>query len=275
MNTWQVMQQVRFLLAARRWEGLPLAQPVFQQNSIVVSVLGDEPVMATLIPPTALIQPLASQTDPVHDEEPELVVQAMNVRLTVTVPGDYLGEYALLGGGRQSQTDSRGRGLLEVEEELMAAIAVLEADAGVVILNRAKGAAESEIDDENRYTAMRSYQFEVITTASRYYPPVRNFNAVDGAVSTFCDVSWDLAPLRWDTRGVRLLRVAGLTPTTNPVDPTASVILDGSTNPDPGVDSDRPGPGTFSYTIWTTWSETGAAANERFSAPMTATAVVT
>ena len=110
MNTWQVLQQIRFLLLQRKWEGLALAQDVFQNNSVVVSVLGDEPAMATLIPPTALIQPLSAQSDPLHDEEPDLLVQGMNLRLTTTVPGDYLGEYALLGGGRQAQTDSRGRG---------------------------------------------------------------------------------------------------------------------------------------------------------------------
>lgn len=275
MNTWQVLQQIKFLLLQRQWEGAALAPDVFQDNSVVVSVLGDEPAMATLIPPTALIQPLSAQSDPMHDEEPDLLMQAVNVRISTTVPGDFLGEYALLGGGRQSQTNSRGRGLLEIEEELFAAIKILEVNNGVLIYSRAKGAAESEINDENRYTALRSYQFELLTTAERFYAPVENFTAVDGAVSTFADISWGLPPARYDTRGVRLLRLAGATAPTTPNQIGATVVLDGSTNPDPGFDGDRPGPGTFSYSIWATYDEWSSGSNERFSDLRSATVVVT
>lgn len=275
MNTWQVLQQIKFLLLQRKWEGNALARDVFQDNSVVISTLGDEPAMATLIPPTAMIQPLAAQSDPQHDEEPNLLLQGMNLRITTTVPGDYLGEYALIGGGRQSQTDSRGRGLLEVEEEVFSAIELLETNAGVVIFSRAKGAAESEIDDNDRYTAARSYNFEILTTASRFYHPVQNFIAVDGA-PTFADLTWDLPPARFDTRGVRILRVAGATPTTDPLDAGAIVVLDGSTNPDPGAESDRPfPPGEYSYSAFATYSEYGTATNERFSEGRSSTVTVT
>ena len=73
MNTWQCLQQLRYLLLARLWEGT--GSKVFQANSVVVSVIGDEPAMATLIPPTALIQPLDAQSDPTYDEEPDLLLK--------------------------------------------------------------------------------------------------------------------------------------------------------------------------------------------------------
>ena len=132
------------------------------------------------------------------------------------------------------------------------------------------------MDEETRYTALRSYQFEVITTASRSYPPVRSFAAVDAATTTFTDITWNLPPLRYDTRGVRLLRVTGATPPTTPNQIGATVVLDGSTMPDPGFDADRPGIGTFSYSIWATYSEVGSpSSNERFSGLMSATVTVT
>ena len=142
-------------------------------------------------------------------------------------------------------------------------------------MNRAKGAAESEIDDNDRYTAMRSYNFEILTTASRFYHPVRNFTAVDAATTTFADINWDLPPTRFDTRGVRMLRVTGATPPTTPSQPGATVLLDGSTNPDPGFDSDRPGLGTFSYSMWATYDEWDSGTNERFSDFKSATVLVT
>lgn len=273
MNTWQVLQQLRYLLLARLWEGSGSA--VFQANSVVISVLGDEPVMATLIPPTALIQPLAAQSDPIYDEEPDLILQQVSLRISTTVPGDYLGEYALLGGGRQAQTESKGRGLLEIEEELFAAISVLEVNNGVLILNRAKGAAASEIDEENRYTALRSYEFEVLTTTDRFYAPMRGFAAADAVASGDCTLTWTLPPARFDTRGIRILRVAGATPTTNPADGSATVVLAGSTNPDPGTHTDSPGEGQVSYTIWSTYDEWASGTNERFSSYLTATVSVT
>lgn len=276
MNTWQILQQIQFKLLARRWEGAPLGGLVFQQSSVIVSVGGEEAAMATLITPTCVIQPLGASSDPAHDEEPDLIMQNINVRLTVTVPGDPLGEYSLIGGGRQGQTDSRGRGLLEVEEEVLGAVAELNTIDGIVIYNRAKSEAQAELDDNDRYTALRAYSFEALTTASRFYHPVINFIATDAAVASFADINWDLPPARFDTRGVRILRVAGATPTTNPNNPLATVVLDGSTNPDPGFDSDRPFPaGQYSYTAWATYDEWGSGTNERLSDFKTSTVTVT
>ena len=274
MNVWQVIRQLKYLLLQRKWDGS--GSDVFQDNSIVITVAPDEQALANLISPTAIIRPMGAQSDPIHDEEPDLIMQSVGVRLSTTVPGDALGEYALIGGGRQSSTDSRGRGLLEVEEELFASLAELGTIDGVVIYNRAKSAADAELDSENRYSAFRTYMFEVLTTETRYYHPVLGFIATDSAVSTFAELNWTPAPMRFDSRGVRILRKAGSTPATNPIDLTATVLMDGSSFPSPaGYYRDRPGVGTFSYTIWVTYDEFGSNTTERYSDYMTSVVVVT
>lgn len=274
MNTWQVIRQLKYLLLQRQWEGA--GSDVFQNNSVVVTVAPDDQALAVLIPPIALIRPLGAQSDPIHDEEPDLIMQSVGVRLSVTVPGDALGEYALLGGGRQGQTDSRGRGLLEVEEELYGAIESLNTINGVVIYSRSKSEAEAELDEENRYSCIRSYLFDVLTTADRFYHAVLGFVATDNVAPTFCDLNWTSAPMRFDSRGVRILRKSGSSPATNPTDLSAFVVADGSAFPAvAGYWRDRPGTGQFSYTIWVTYDEYGSGTTERYSEYMTSTVTVT
>jgi len=276
VNTWQILQQLRFKLLARRWEDAVANQNVFQESSVIISVGGDEAAMATLITPTCVIQPLGASSDPSHDEEPDLIMQSINVRVTVTVPGDPLGEYSLIGGGRQDQGDSRGRGLLEVEEEILGAIGELNTIDGVVIYNRAKSEAQAELDDNDRYTAMRAYSFEALTSASRFYPPAEKFAAVDAGAAGDADLTWIPAPIRFDSRGVRILRVAGAVPTLDPADGGAVVVLDGSAFPAPaGAITDSPGAGQWSWTIWITFDEWNSGTTERFSDPKTSTVTVT
>lgn len=274
MNVWQIVRQLKYLLLQRQWEGS--GSDVFQDNSVVITVAPDEQALAVLIPPIALIRPLGAQSDPMHDEEPDLILQSMAVRLSVTVPGDALGQSALIGGGRQSQTDSRGRGLLEIEEELYASIGSLNTINGVVIYSRAKSEAEAELDEDNRYSCIRSYLFDALATADRFYHPVMGFVAADAAASGDCDLTWTVAPTRFDSRGIRILRIAGATPVTSPTDGSATVVLSGAAFPgSPGTHTDSPGTGQFSYTIWVTYDEYDSGTTERYSSYMTSTVTVT
>lgn len=273
MNTWQVIRQIKYLLLQRQWEGT--GSDVFQNNSVVISVAPDDQALSVLVTPTAVLRPLGAQSDPMHDEEPDLIMQSIGVRLSVTVPGDPLGQFALIGGGRQGQGDSRGRGLLEVEEELYGAIESLNTINGVVIYSRAKSEAEAELDDDNRYSCIRTYLFDALTTASRFYHPVMGFSAAD-AGSGNCNMTWTSPPTRFDSRGIRILRKAGATPVTSPTDGSATVVLSGAAFPgSPGSQSDSPGTGQFSYTIWVTYDEWDSSTTERYSGYMTSTVTVT
>ena len=134
MNTWQVCRQLQYLIRARKWTGS--ASSVFHTDSVKITPAPRESVVETAIMPACLIRPLGATSDPEAAEEPDLLDQEIAFTLAISHTGDSWGEYPLMGGQRTGQTDSDGRGLLEVEEELLAAIELLNTDDGVVIEHR-------------------------------------------------------------------------------------------------------------------------------------------
>lgn len=267
INTWQVLRQIKFLLQQRAWTGS--AVRVFGQQSVIVTVAPDEQAVARLVPPIVMLRPLDASVDPQHGEEPDLIHQTVGVRLVVVVPGDALGENALIGANRVGQTDSRGRGLLEVEEELFAAIELLNGIDGVKIQNRATGAALATIEEgTGNYICYRDYQFLAVVTADRFYHPASRLAASTpggGAVS----LTWLLPPARYDRFRVILRRAAGSTPPSSPTGGTG-VVLSG----DLAISVvDTPGAGTFSYALFGSYDETNSPASveQRYSAAVTKT----
>lgn len=274
MNTWQVCKQLKFLLLARKWENNPAGEFVFNQQGVVVTVGPTDHAFQSMIPPFALLKPGSALSDPSYDEAPDLIQQALAILIGVVIPGDPYGESALMGSNRQGQTDSRGRGLLELEEEVYAAIELLNQIEGVEIQSRAKSEAGAEMIDETRYSAFRELDFEIITSTTRSYPPVRNFTATD-ATGGDADLSLYLPPTRYDTRNIKILRVSGSTPTTDPTDAGAEVVVDAAAGSDPYTLTDSPTAGVWSYSAFATYDEWGSGTNERFSPPETATVTVT
>ena len=276
MNVWQVCKQIKYLLQQRKWENDASGSFVFNANSVNVTVGPMEQAFSTMITPVALIRPGAATSDPTHDEEPNLIMQSLGVMLSVVVPGDEIGENALLGAGRQSQTSSKGRGLLEVEEELYASISLLNSVNGLEVYNRAKSDAIAELVDENRYSAYREYTFEVLSTSERFYPSVTRMTAVDAAGAGDATLTYLHAPIRFDITEARILRVSGATPTTNPTDGSATVVAAGGGALTLGIKTvtDSPTAGQFSYSIWQAYDETGNGTVDRYS-DNAATATVT
>ena len=255
MNVWQVCKQIKYLLQQRKWENDASGSFVFNANSVNVTVGPMEQAFSTMITPVALIRPGAATSDPTHDEEPNLIMQSLGVMLSVVVPGDEIGENALLGAGRQSQTSSKGRGLLD---------------------NRAKPDAVAELVDETRYSAYREYTFEVLCTSERFYPSVTRMTAVDAAGAGDATLTYLHAPIRFDITEARILRVSGATPTTNPTDGSATVVAAGGGALTLGIKTvtDSPTAGQFSYSIWQAYDETGNGTVDRYS-DNAATATVT
>lgn len=168
MNTWQVCRQIQYLLREQVWTGSATA--VFHTSSVLITAAPRESAMEQLIMPAALIRPLGATSD---DEEPDFITQELALTLAVSHAGDSYGEYPLVGGQRTSQTDSSGRGLLEVEEEVFNAIEFLNTDAGVLIQHRVSSAAEPRMIGD-QYLLLRDYMFRADLTADRYYHPVEN-----------------------------------------------------------------------------------------------------
>ena len=278
MNVWQVCKQIKYLLQQRKGENDASGEVVFNANSVNVTVGPMEQAFSTMITPVALIRPGSATSDPTHDEEPNLIMQSLGVMLSVVVPGDEIGENALLGAGRQSQTSSKGRGLLEVEEELYASIALLNSVNGLNVYNRAKSDAIAELVDETRYSAYREYTFEVLCTTERFYPSVTRMTAVDAAGAGDATITYLHAPIRFDITEARILRVSGATPTTDPTDGSATGVAAGGGALTLGIKTvtDSPTAGQFSYSIWQAYDETGNGTVDRYSdSAATATVTVT
>ena len=268
MNLLQVLKQVRYLLRSRQWEGT--GEIVFAEDSVHVTTAPEDHALASMISPIALIRPLEETSDPKHDEEPDYLVGTFALKLITVTPGDAaIGENALIGANRTAgASSSKGRGLLEIEEEVFAAIESLNGVDGVEIQCRAKGAAGATIDAEMRYMAFRDYTFEAIVTADRFYHPPRNLAAVapgGGQVS----LTWTLPPDRFDRRQMVLRRASG---STAPATPTAGTGVTLGSDLATSV-TDTPGVGTWSYALFCGYTDTGAATNERYSDQVTGTTV--
>ena len=178
MNTWQLCKQLKDLLQAREWEG-DSGNIVFASSS-VFSTAGpiDDDALGNRRTPFAMIYVLGSQVDPTMNELPGLLRQEIGVRLAVSVPGDAVGENPLMGAnptGTNPYTSSKGRGLLEVQEELLATIEYLGNSNGINIQSRASSAVASSVQQDNEYVCARDYTFEALVTSSRSYPPARGF----------------------------------------------------------------------------------------------------
>jgi hypothetical protein len=166
MNTWQAVQQVRYLLGKRAWPDS--ATLVFGSASVIVTAAIPEPVFERVRLPCALIRIMPATNDP---DEPGIDLQEITIRLAVGHAGDGTGETAVIGGHRVGQTDSRGRGLLEIEEEMRAAIGLLTSDHGVESQFKVASPQQAAMVGE-QYIVYRDYLFRLHTTATRSYPPV-------------------------------------------------------------------------------------------------------
>lgn len=270
MNTWQLCNEIRNILQDLVWAGASNA--VFGSGSVVVTVGPDVEVGTAIRFPAALIRPLNADSDPEHSQIPDLIRQRLGIRLMTAVAGDALGEVPLIGGywNTAADTSSDGRGLLEIEEAVYDGIQLLAADSGVEIQFKAASASQAVILEDLGYVAFRDYEFEAWVTASRDYPPAREFSAI---VLTSGDVSltWvNPAIGRYDFRTVRLRRAVGTVPPTSSSD---TLIL---TNADASFHTDSPGSGTFSYAIFVAYDDRQdpPATDRNFSEADTATAVV-
>ena len=264
MNIYQITQQLKYLIQKRTWDDAAGTgtNKVFNDNSVVVTVGPSETSFASMIPPICLIRPGSATSDPVADEDPNLLMQSFQILLGVVVPGDAVGQNALIGGNRQANDSSKGRGLLEVEEQLLQSVGLLNSVNGVEMYNRTKSEATATLDDSNRYVAYREYGFEALCAVARYYPPCTRVTSADAGGAGDCTVSYFIPPERFDGTGSpRILRVAGATPTTDPNDAGATVVQAGAgvqpLSPMPYSITDSPGAGQFSYSVWAIYDDSG------------------
>lgn len=267
MNQWQVLRQLRYLLLSRSWTGS--SNKVFGTGSVVVSAGLIRNVKKTMRMPLALIYPTEGQSDPDHGEEPDLLSQSFTVTIATVIPGDAVGEKPIIGGNVPDRTKSEGRGIVEVEEELFAAIAKLTTDTGVVISFQGAGAARPTVDEDFGYIVQRDYLFKGWLTANRFYHPCINLVATGGSGQV--SLSWTNPPDRYDRFKVVLRRASG---GTVPATVTSGTGVTLSGNLAASVTDSGLSAGTYSYSLFAQYDETYDAIGETLqSADRTSSAV--
>lgn len=183
----------------------------------------------------------------------------MSVLIICKLGGDRVGENPIMGASRTGLTDSRGKGILEIEEELLNACFRLNDLEGVRLQLVETGAVAVNPDPNDWTAASREYTFEVQCTADRYYhAPTQVQAANSGGTVT---VTWQDPPTRFDSREMEVHRASGSTPPSSATAATkrASVAL--------GVEtySEAPGAGTWSYAVFAAYNDYEGSTNDRFS----------
>jgi hypothetical protein len=122
VNPWQMAQQIQHVLSALNWAG---GGRVFGPDAVVVSIGQPEPEDIPHGTPAAVIVVGSNTAD--EDHPADLVEQQFAVLVLVDIDGDMWGEQAALGAGVPlgGQTRSEGRGVLELEPVVVAALSDL------------------------------------------------------------------------------------------------------------------------------------------------------
>lgn len=269
MNLWQVVKQVKNILELQKWGAS--STPVFAK--VAITTVSDEDVIGQGALPAAAIRILSGSSDPLGEgDEPDLISQTIDIRIYAAGGADALGEGGVIGGNRSiGQTDSGGRGILEIEEELFNAIKQLTTDDGLEIIGRMTAGVIPIFMEDMRHINFRDYALEVQCTADRFYHPVTELLATDdtGGETT---LTWRNPPARFDRLALVLRRAAGSTP---PASETAGdpVTVSGF----PATVTDDPGVGEFSYAMFVSYDEVNSTPTtaDRHSESDTVTITVT
>jgi hypothetical protein len=274
MNTWQILKNLKYQLKNRNWTGT--SNCVFHPNSIIVSANPELHALSTLIVPIAIIKPLDLTVDPEFGEERSLIERQIQLSLITAIGGDAAtSENAVLGANRTSgSVKSEGRGLLELEEELYAAIQRLTESTGVKIsFISSSGNAVTRIDtgDAIWYVSMADYRFKMFCGTVRSYEPVRELSVTVPSIGTENDLAWILPPDRYDRYRIIVRKAAGTTPPATPTSGTGVVL--GSDLATSVTDTVVFG-STTSYSVFVAYDETHDphSNEERYSDPVSITA---
>jgi len=273
VNTWQALRQLTYLLAKQVWPDSP-GEKVFR--SVHATALPGAESSSALRMPFCLLRPINATAD---KQSPSLKTQGFEATIVTASTGDTLGEFALIGGQRNSQGSSRGRGLLEVEEVFYQTLDFLNQKSGIRIQVASNGSVEGEYLDGVGYVAARRYGLESLVGVDRDYleanprgllVPLAALPLGGGQVQ----LSWDNPPERFDFNdetpigGLVLRRASGATPPASPTSGTGITLVTGFEE----SITDTPGAGTFSYALFVGYNEGNWV---RYSSAITVTSVVT
>ena len=244
MNTDQACRRIKSILKSMRWGGS--GDTVFARDSVFVSKGPSRDYIDQLGAVSAFVWPGGGQGD---REQPGLLTRTIWVTVLTMVTGDQVGERALIGANRISKTGHEGRGLLEIEAELMSVIEQLDASGQLHIGLRYASANEAELDESTGYHSWGQYGFEAwLTTAYQHQEPRAVSAAESGGTVT---VSWTAPDTATNLAAYVVRRVAGTIPAGFPTDGTDVAWTSGTSV------TDAPGSGTYTYSVFAAYDDEG------------------
>jgi len=260
MNSYQLSKQFRYKLRALEWPDQEYSTGDVVFGSVHVTNGVPEEQYPFMKFPAILIAVNEADSD---EQKPDYLKQTFTLTYVAQVAGDLRGEGVLLGANRVGAAlSSKGRGLLEIEEEVSRLVRQIQEDTGVKILSRRRSTVGVGVIDNMGYVAARSMVIEARCTDARYYHPpqrVRLASTKDNRVT----VTWEDPPDRYDGvgRSIYVRYLVGDTPPTSINDGLSA----GSVAR--GVQSlaHDAGSGVRSYSVFAAYTDTGAAADERYS----------
>jgi hypothetical protein len=256
LSPWQLARQIRYNLRLLAW---PEAGGQLVFGAVHCTQGLPEESAHLLRMPFCLISVNEDEADA---QNPGYIKQTFTLSYAVQLPGDQYGENALIGANRTAgAAGSSGRGILEISEVIASSLRQTQETTGIKIISRRRTDPKAAELDDMGYVMARQTIIEAKCTDARYYhPPLRVAGA--GGVGT-ATITWADPPTRWDgvSRTLRIRRAVGATP--------PATVTDGSQVADVarGVQTyaDAIAAGTYSYTVFAGYSDSGAASNERYS----------
>lgn len=222
MNLWQICRQAQYLLQQAVWSG---GDVIFAPESVICAAADSDldALDANLVLPLAVIVPGGGQADPQASDLPSYWVRDMTVVLAVRNFNDRTGQAPVMGAARVGITDSRGRGLLEIEQPLLETLERLVSDSGVTIALKSQSAVATRLDQSDRVYALKEYVFEVSCTSTLFYPPARRLTATSPGAGQAA-LSWENPPARYDRYRLVLRRATGASPPSTPTSGTGVTL---------------------------------------------------
>lgn len=275
MNYWQIVRQIQYLLRLLAWPGSSTL--VFNTDSVVIIATETDvdAIDARLIFPACLLIVGPGQSDPEAQDQPDLLHRRFTLTLMVRNENDRLGQGTIVGAVREGMTDSRGRGVLELERILLdpdTGLSALAANYGInVVVAALEEPAARRDQDENNYV-FQSYELQSVCGVAPFYAPGRRLAAV--VTSGQVALSWANPVVRFDTYRPRLVRKAGSTAPATVSDGTELTLAAGQ--PNSFVDLALV-PGTYSYSLFESYDDFAdgtAAADRSTSAKVSVSGVV-
>ena len=249
-SPWQTIRAIRARVAAAPWDTSPSGLIIGSSAYISAGVENDAQLPGRL--PFAFLN-VGTQTGDLDDAG--LVKQEFNLVLVTGVEGHDLGEFNLIGGpsGKTPRSAySQGRGILEIENGVLAEVKTLTgADGCPILVEHISAAAPQWL--RGRSVVWRQYVLSAWCTRADEYPAPRQLVATGGSGEIV--LAWDLPPSRFDLDSVILRYASGATP---PASATAGTGITLASSLATSVTLSGLGAGTYSVAAFAKYIDTNA-----------------